>query len=434
MTAYNGQSDPRLQAIAEAERERFRTGNGQGNGHARLNEDEPLLCEQLVPLSINSIPPRPWAYGHFLLFGHAAVIGAVDGGGKGALAVVMALSMITGLPLLGERVWRTGLVAIVSFEDDKIEWLRRIAAACMHYKLDYRSICGSFYFITRPRGRVTLAAHLAIGRGAVVFPDGDAIVAHLKAIGAVLLIVDPFNHAHALDDGNSNVMIAKLAGEIARIAAESMVAALVLHHLRKGSNGSADDLMGATALRATFRSARILMRMTKEEAEDLEVSPEDIWRYTRIASSKENYAPPPDLATWYQFKSVELGNGAGIYVDGDNVQVLAAWTPPSAFDDLSKAQIAEIFDALRTGPETNEFYLCDPRANGAWAGWPIAKISNKAKGEAKRILRTWFNNGVLLEEEYYSKKRQRATRRISVDEIKAAEILGPLYQPPLQAT
>ena len=47
MTAYNGQSDPRLQAIAEAERERFRTGNGQGNGHARLNEDEPLLCEQL---------------------------------------------------------------------------------------------------------------------------------------------------------------------------------------------------------------------------------------------------------------------------------------------------------------------------------------------------------------------------------------------------
>jgi RecA-family ATPase len=78
---------------------------------------------------MHQIPPRPWAYGHFLLFGQAAVIGAVDGCGKGAQAVAIALAMITGRELLGERVWRTGPVAIITDEDDEMEWRRRIAAA-----------------------------------------------------------------------------------------------------------------------------------------------------------------------------------------------------------------------------------------------------------------------------------------------------------------
>jgi hypothetical protein len=84
-----------------------------------------LIAARLDPTPIEKIPPRPWTYGRFLLFGSAAVIGAVDGGGKGAIAVVMALAMITGRLLLGERVWRTGPVAIVTYEDDETEWHRR---------------------------------------------------------------------------------------------------------------------------------------------------------------------------------------------------------------------------------------------------------------------------------------------------------------------
>ena len=75
-------------------------------------------------------------------------------------------------------------------------------------------------------------------------------------LSVAMLIVDPFNHAHALEDGNNNVMVAKVAAEMARIGYETECAVLVLHHLRKGSNGNPDDLMGATSLRATFRSCR----------------------------------------------------------------------------------------------------------------------------------------------------------------------------------
>jgi hypothetical protein len=168
--------------------------------------DDPVLCEHPASQPISSIPPRQWAYGHFLLFGHAAVLGAVDGGGKGAHATAIALSMITGRPLLGERVWRAGPVAIITYEDDQIEWCRRIAAACLHYDINYETVITSFYFLNRSRSRIRLAAHSPTGD--IVFPDGDDIIARLNTIGAVLLIVDPFNHAHSTEDGKNNAVIA----------------------------------------------------------------------------------------------------------------------------------------------------------------------------------------------------------------------------------
>jgi hypothetical protein len=49
--------------------------------------------------------------------------------------VGISLSHITGRPLLGEKVWRTGPVAIITYEDDQEESHRRIAAACEHHRV-----------------------------------------------------------------------------------------------------------------------------------------------------------------------------------------------------------------------------------------------------------------------------------------------------------
>src|SRR5262249_19008056 len=46
-----------------------------------------------------------------------------------------------------------------------MEWRRRIAAACLHYGIDYESVCRSFYFITTPRSQINFAARLASPRG-----------------------------------------------------------------------------------------------------------------------------------------------------------------------------------------------------------------------------------------------------------------------------
>jgi hypothetical protein len=393
------------------------------------DDDGPLLCTALEPLAITSIPPRPWAYGKYLLFGSASALGGADGSGKGAIAVVMALSFITGYPLLGEHIWRTGPVAIITYEDDETEWRRRIAAACIHYGsrygFDYESVIGSFHFIFRPKSRVCLAASSA--RGNTVFPDGNAIIEHLQRIKAVLLIVDPFNHAHALEDGNNNAMIAKVAGELIRIAQLSATAVLVLHHLRKGATGDPDDFMGAVALRATFRSVRIIARMLADQAKQLGLSPLQAWRYTRIAGSKENYAPPPELATWYKLESIDLDNGAGLYADGDNVQVATLWDAPDTFEGILRSHIADIFAAVRTGPAPGVLWSPDPRAGSEWVGTKVAQFTGKTLDEAKPIVRAWIKNNVLTQEDYHHPSQRKSRPGLTLNEAKAAEILGPLY-------
>jgi RecA-family ATPase len=175
------------------------------------------------------------------------------------IAVTMALAMITGKPLLGEPVWRTGSVVIVTYEDDVLEWHRRFAAACIHHALDYRHLLTNIHFLHKPKGKVTFGVQM----DGVFASDAAEIIAHLKGVNAAPLIVDPFNHAHDLDDGNINVAIARVAGEMTRIAHEGQAAVLVLHHLRKGATGNPDDLMDATSLSATFRTRRILVRMTE---------------------------------------------------------------------------------------------------------------------------------------------------------------------------
>jgi hypothetical protein len=339
--------------------------------------------------------------------------------------------MITGRPLLGERVWRTGPVAILSYEDDVIEWQRRIAAACLHYDIDYPTVVKSFYFMRRDDGdRVRLAAH-GINGGGLIFPDRETIIAGLKEIDPVLWIIDPWNLAHTLDDGNSNALMAQTAGETAHITRVCNIVALALHHLRKGATGDIDDLMGATSLRATFRSARILSRMTADEAQKLLIPSEERWRYSRSAGHKENYAPPPEQTTWYHLESVELGNGARIYVDGDNVQVLTLVDDlPDAFDGLSRTAIAEIFDQRRAGPCPREFFSPHRNAADFWAGIPIITIAGKTAEEARRILRTWLQNHVLSADDYISPRSKRQRPRVLPNEQKAAEILGPLYRPP----
>ena len=135
----NGLDDPGYLAAVEADAGRDEEPVGL---EAPDDPNDDLESYALEPIGRQNIPPRQWAYGNYLLFGKTAVLGAVDGGGKGAIATVMLLAHIFGQPLLGEKIWRHGRVAIITYEDDETEWHRRIAAACVHYQLDYEHEIG----------------------------------------------------------------------------------------------------------------------------------------------------------------------------------------------------------------------------------------------------------------------------------------------------
>jgi hypothetical protein len=169
--------------------------------------------------------------------------------------------------------------------------------------------------------------------------------------------------------------------------------------------------------------------MTREEAKNLGLPERQAWRYSRLADSKENYAPPPELASWYRFENVDLGNSAGLYVEGDAVHVTTVWVPPSPFEGISLNIIAEIFEALRLGPGEGEFYSPDRRAK-LWFGRVVMEKAEKNEDEVAHVISTWIENKVLVEDNYHSAKRRKKFARVMLNEAKAAEILGPLNRKP----
>jgi hypothetical protein len=265
-----------------------------------------------------------------------------------------------------------------------------------------------------------------MGENGPVFPDGEAIISAVVERLAKMLNIDPLNHAHGFADGNSNALMAQVAYEVNRIADESNAATLVLHHLRKGSSGDVDDLMGATSLRATFRSTRILRRMKDDEAEDLGIA-EDVWRYSRISASKANYSPPAEQVTWFELVSVALGNGDDTYPDGDECGVTAIWKAPLPFGGLNVTFLKLIFARLREEPEPGWYFSLTPKAK-FWAGNVIMEIADRTKAQARSILAAWQENGVLEAKDYTTPTRN-ASKRVVVIDAKAEEILAPLRAP-----
>jgi hypothetical protein len=137
-----------------------------------------------------------------------------------------------------------------------------------------------------------------------------------------------------------------------------------------------------------------------------------------------------DRATWDKFESHNLGNGARIYSDGDSVHVVTRWQPPDPFEDTQRSQLAEIFTRFRSGLGNGEFHTLRAGSKNRWAGNVIMEVMGKTEGEASRMLGAWKKSKTLTEDIYRSPKTRDSALRIIVDETKAREILGPLYQPP----
>ena len=340
------------------------------------------------------------------------------------MAVTIALAIITGRPLLGEKIWRRGSVAIVSYEDDADEWHRRIAAACVHHVVDYRTALENIRFIVKPRDKICFSG---AGEGDEEHEDSNEIIEILQGMNAALLIIDPFNHTHGYDDGNANVLIARVASEMNRVAQESQAAVMVLHHLRKGSTGQTDDMMGATSLRATFRSSRVLARMTSDEAKALGVD-HDSWRYSRISGSKENYAPPPDKASWFKLESISLANVTDEYPDGDSVQVTTVWHPPGIADGITTSDLQAIFNAVEVGPAPGELFS-PSKQSGNWVGDMIIRITGKNDTQVALLVKKWIENENFIEDSYISPKGRNKVKGIKLNGLKASVMAGNGWRP-----
>lgn len=118
----------------------------------------------------------------------------------------------------------------------------------------------------------------------------------LWAEGVRLVVIDTLRRFHDTDE-NAACAMAKVLGQLERLAMGQGCGVLFLHHTSKlaafqevGDQQQASR--GSSVLVDNVRWQGYLATMTKKEALQLGVSPEQSLRYVRFGVSKSNYVPP----------------------------------------------------------------------------------------------------------------------------------------------
>lgn len=361
----------------------------------------------------DGLAPRKWVYGHFLIERFLSVLGAPGGTGKTAYAMGVAVSVALNKPLLGEQVHKPGNVWLYNLEDPRDEILRRLYAVCIEHRIPATELAGRLFIDSGREKPLVVAERTQDGR-IVAMPVVDELVAELRARGIRLLIVDPFVKSHRLEE-NRNEQIDFAASLWNAVAERAECAIMLVHHFRKGGTaGDADAFRGASALVDAARAAVALSTMSEKDADRLGIEDDKRRFYVRADNAKLNLAPPPSEAVWVRLNNVELPNG-------DRVQAVSRWEPPSPWGSLPMRLVVQILDRIAAGRDNGDLWSPRKEARDGWAGAVIVDTAAMTEGQAVEILRAWEQSTLLTRVEFKNSDRQKR-QGYAVDATKIAEM------------
>ena len=361
-----------------------------------------------------SIEPRRWIYGHHYLRSFVSVLASAGGVGKTSLQIVEALAIVTGKPLLGEDVKERTNVWIVNLEDPIEELQRRVLAAMKHYNIQADDVRGRLFVNAGRDFSLKFGTQTRDG----VVPN-EALVEHLlkkipeKEIGVVF--IDPFVGAHNINE-NDNMAVNAIVAEIRKVADVTKCAIGLVHHIRKGNGEDAniDSVRGAGSLIGAARAARVVNRISADEASRVGIDEAEARSIFRVDDGKSNLAPPADKALYRKMIGVKIDNGEWI-------GVCVSFQLPDIFDgvtgkDARKAQKI-VADAHSNGEPLRE-----SSQSSQWVGVPIADMlgiditDKNGKAKVSLIVKTWLRTNVLATERVFDAKKGRELPVVVVGE------------------
>ena len=343
-----------------------------------------------------TIAPRQWLHGVDLVIGYVSVLVAPGGVGKTTLGMTMGLAVATGRPLLKARIWATGNVLFCGLEDPDEESDRRLAAIQKQFEIETETLQSHVFKITPDDQDLIIAEISPMDGITIAYPHRDALVEIVRQHGIKLVVVDPFVNCHQLEE-NSNPHMNAVARAWRQVAREAECAILLVHHTRKGAEaGDAEGARGAKAVIDAARVASTLTPMSKEEAAEWGIGEAARRFHVRLDDAKRNMAPS-EKARWFRLVGVPLGNGSAVYPNGDEVQAIMPWEPPSTFGDATAKHLNELLDVIAEGVDGVP-YAPDRRGkvNGRWVGQVLVDHLGMNVEQAANAIRMWIRNGVLV--------------------------------------
>lgn len=356
-----------------------------------------------------AISPRQWIYANHYLRSFVSVMASAGGIGKTSLQIVEALAIVTGRPLLGETVVEPCNVWVINLEDPAEEMQRRILAAMKFYNIRPSEVRGKLFVDAGREFQIKFAVQTREG----IAPN-DALVEHLikripeRNIGCVF--IDPFVGAHEINE-NDNMAMNAVVAKIRDVADAANCAIGLVHHVRKGNGQDADidSVRGAGSLIGAARAARIINRVSEDEAIRLGVPRHEARGIFRVDDGKANLSPPATAAVYRKMEGVQIANGEWIGV-AVPFQLPDGWSGMST--DIINEMLRQI-DAGLQNTASEEYYSIRPQDKDRWVGkviteYPFARAEDfKSVEQAKTIIKEWLKTGLLEEMEYHSAAQRK---------------------------
>jgi hypothetical protein len=322
------------------------------------------------------------------------------------------LAIVTGRQLLDEPIKERCSVWLINLEDDLGEMRLRLAAAMKHYNISHADISEGKHRLYMD-AEDTIAITLAIEtREGVV--QNDQLLHHMrdKVIerNVGLVIADPFVSTHMVNE-NSNPHVQAVVAMMRKLARQANVGFDLVHHLRKGSgneDATIDSVRGAGALIGAARAARVINKVSKEDAMELGVPEHQALGIFRVDDGKNNLTRPAENAVYRRMASVQLDNG-------ENIGVVTPFTLPDTWDGMTTTVVNELLTLIDKGIE-GERYSIRPQDKNRWVGTVITGFMfdkaehTKTSAMAANIIQEWMETD-LLEEVTYKSEGQRKERK-----------------------
>lgn len=351
------------------------------------------------------LPRRKWVYGTAYIREFVTVTASAGGIGKTSLATVEALAIATGKPLLGEAVREQTNVWVLNLEDPLMEMNLRLAAAMEKYKIGYDEIDGKLFMDAEDTMEMILAAE---GRDGLIKNDAllEFMTKRIKQLKIGCVIIDPFVSTHLVNE-NSNASIQAVVSMLRKLARDTGAAIHLIHHVRKGNGEDAtiDSVRGAGALIGAARAARVINKVSEEEALSLGVNQDEAKGIFRVDDGKANLAPPAEKAVYRRMVGVELANG-------EWVGVAIEFKLPDVFEGITAKDTRKVQDIVGGAMQNKKPYRQNIQA-ADWVGHAVGDVlgidthTDQGKGRVKRIVKTWIANDVLRMDKIEDERKKR---------------------------
>jgi len=361
-----------------------------------------------------TLPRREWVYGYDYIKKYISVTASAGGIGKTSAIIVEALAIATGKDLLGTPVKEQTNVWIINLEDPISEMQMRTIAAMQHYDIKPEEIKGRLFMDGEDTMQITLAAE---GRDGLI-TNNDMLAAMIRVIkenkiGAVIL--DPFVSAHLVNE-NNNGSIQAVVAMLRKLARDTNSSVQLVHHIRKGNGDDAtiDSVRGAGSLIGAARAARVINRITPDDAIALGVDEHEALGIFRVDDGKANLAPPSDRAVYRRMQSVEIANG-------EHIGVATEFKLPDLFDGVT-ADNARNVQKLVNEAEANQTPYRENVQAANYVGHAVAEElkldmeKDKDKAKIKAIVKKWIKTNVLKTAEVHDNRQGREVAAIIVGE------------------